>query len=121
MKLLRIKQFFNTIAVFAAIFMSFGVGTPVTAMSSTSMDGMPHEASINLQNCINQHHVVPGTATKIDTDELDDNDPQPQPLPYFTQFQSASFDTTQTPPKDITRSSSYRPPDLVRLTNNIRF
>lgn len=121
MKIMRIKHLINTLAVSAAVFMSFGLGTPATAMSSSPMGGMPHEASINLQNCINQHHVVPGSTTKVDTNELEDDNEEPQPLPYFVQFLPSTISKLQHPPKDIVLSSSYQPPDIVRLTGNIRF
>lgn len=120
MRLVHIRQFMKNVAVSAAILFSFTLGTPAAAaVSPMPMEGMPHDASPSLLNCISQHHVVPGSNFKINTDKQEDD--EPQPLPYFMQFRSSVIDTTQKPPTDIVRASSYQPPDIVRQTNSIRF
>ena len=121
MLLPRFKQFLKTIVLAGAIALPFGVGMPVSAMSATPMEGMSHQATTNLENCLNQHHVTPGIGQKVAPDEQKNTDPEPLPLPYFAQFQSDSIPKDQQPPIDIVRSSSFRPPDIIRLTNNIRF
>jgi hypothetical protein len=120
MKLRSTRQFLNYLAVNAMVFLSLALGMPAMAMSPTSMTGMSHETSSNLLQCTTQHQATPGTTLKIVTEDTKE-DESPQPVPYFTQFQQSSIDTTQAPPTDIIESSSYRPPDIIRLTNNIRF
>lgn len=122
MRLAHIRQFLKNIAVSAVILFSFTIGTPAAAaVSPMPMEGMPHDASPSLLNCISQHHVTPGSKVKIDLNEHKEDEPQPQPLPYFTQFASSRTDIIQAKPTDIMQSSSYKPPDIVRQTNSIRF
>jgi alpha/beta superfamily hydrolase len=121
MKFARLKQYAVSTALTLSIIFSFGMGMPAAAFATTPMDGMAHENTAVI-NCINQHHVAPGPAEKTVIDNLDDDDePTPKPLPYFVQFQTAFVEQRQTTPEDIVRSSSYNPPDIIRLTSNIRF
>lgn len=122
MKFARIKQFATSAALAFSIVFSFVMGIPAAAMAATPMDGMAHE-STNVINCINQHHVAPGAAEKTAVDKLEDedNEPTPKPLPDYIQFQTVFVEQPQTAPKDIVRSSSFHPPDIIRLTGNIRF
>ncbi len=122
MRIVNIRQFLKNVAVSAAILFSFTIGTPAAAaVSPMPMEGMPHDASPSLLNCISQHHVTPGSKVKINTNEQKEDEPQPLPVPYFVQFRSSAIDTMQKLPTDIIRASSYQPPDIVRQTNNIRF
>lgn len=122
MKFARLKQFATSAALALSVVFSFGIGMPAAAMAATPMDGMAHE-NTNLINCITQHQVAPGPAQKtvIDNQQDEDDEPTPKPLPYFVLFQTAFIELRQATPKDIVRSSSYYPPDIIRLTSNIRF
>lgn len=122
MKFARLKQFATSATLALSIVFSFGMGMPAAAMAATPMDGMAHE-NTNVINCINQHHTAPGAAekTKVDQLENEDDEPAPKPLPYFVQFQTGFVEQHRTAPKDITLSPSYHPPDIIRLTSNIRF
>lgn len=122
MKLARIKQFATSVAIAVSTVFSLGMGMPVAAMPASPMEGMDH-GSTSITNCIDQHHVAPGASQKVKADEPkdEDNEPTPQPLPYFMQFQKVYAQQQQVTPQDITRSSSYRPPDILRLTSNVRF
>lgn len=123
MKFTRFRQFVSSTALAVSVVFSLGMGMPAAAMSTTPMDGMTHEGTI-VTNCTNLHHVAPGTVKNISADKLeedDDDQPSPKPLPYFVQFQKVAAEQPRVAPKDIVRSSSYRPPDIIRLTSNIRF
>ena len=122
MKFTRFRQFAASAALAVAVVFSLGMGMPAAAMSTTPMDGMTHEGTM-VSNCTTLHHVAPGTVENIAADKLeeDDDEPSPKPLPYFVQFQKAIAEQPRVDPKDIVRSSSYRPPDIIRLTSNIRF
>ena len=121
MKFAHLKQFATSAALALSIVFSLGIGMPAAAMASTPMEGMVHE-NTNLISCITQHTIAPGPAQKTVLDNLDDEDdePTPKPLPYFVQFQTAFIQQRQATPKDIVRSPSYHPPDIIRLTSNIR-
>lgn len=116
------KRFITNISFAISIILSLSVGLPAMALSNTSMDEMPHE-NISVIDCISQHHVSTGVAEKISSDkfEIEDDEIAPDLTPYFVQFQKPYVNEQQTKPKDIVISPSFNPPDIIRLTSNIRF
>lgn len=120
MKFARLKQYAMSTALALSIIFSFGMSMPSSAMAASSMDTMSHEGT-TVSSCMSQHHVAPGAAKETTIDQREDDEPTPEPQPYFVQFQSGYVEQRQATPKDIVRSSSYNPPDIIRLTSNIRF
>ena len=120
MNFAHLKQYAASAALALSIVFSFGMGVPAAAMAATPMDGMAHE-NTSVIDCVNQHHVTPGTTEKTDIDQLDDEDePAPKPQPYYIQFQTGFNVQHQAAPTDIIRSSSYHPPDIIILTAKLR-
>lgn len=121
------KRFFTHLhihaifAVFSALLVAFGSGSAVSALNPAAMDGMISETSVGAGYCMDEHHVVAGAVEKIDIDELADDEPQPPQTSYFTQLIPSLIKTNSVKPVDIIARSSYQPPDIVRLTNNMRF
>lgn len=122
MKFAHLKQFATSAALILSIVFSFGMSMPAAAIATSPMDSMAHE-NTSVINCINQHYVAPGATEKTVIDQLEDEEDEPTPksLPYFVQFQTEFVEQHQAVPKDIVRSPSYHPPDIIRLTSNIRF
>ncbi len=121
MKFTQLKQLLYTVATSLAVVLSVSVVSPLNASATTHMSTMPHEVSSSLLNCVNQHHVSSGVANEIATRNIEDTDPIEREIPYFVQFQKLKPIYTKAAPKDIYHSSSFRPPDIVQLTSNIRF
>lgn len=91
--------------------------SPTLAMSS--MDTMGH-SNMDVVSCINLHQVAPPTATsEVDQLENEDDDDAPQELPYYLNL-STNYAQPNKQRADLISSSSFRPPDIVILTLNLR-
>lgn len=118
----RLKQFATSTTVVLSVIFSLGLGTPVAAMSAVPMAMSNHEHT-TATNCIDLHHVAYGVSEKVSTNEFKqvEDDSTPYPLSYFLEFQQAPIEQQLLAPDDIARCASFVPPDIIRLTNNIRF
>ena len=100
-----------------AIFIPASTGSSVFAMSS--MDDMGH-SNVDIVSCMNQHQVpTPPTAKEIDQLKNDDDDGAPQESPYYLGL-SINYAEPKKQKTNLIASSSFRPPDIVILTANLR-
>lgn len=101
-------------AVFIIIFSA--IGTPVSAMFP--MDSMNH-SNMDIVSCTNQHQVATPTATKELEQLENEDDTTPQELPYNFN-QTDNYSELKKRKTILISSSSFRPPDIVILTSNLR-
>ena len=114
---LHINQLLLPIVVAISIIIPAVAGSPTFAMSS--MDDMGH-SSVDIVSCLNQHQVpTPPTAKEIDQLKNDDDDGAPQESPYYSGL-SINYAEPKKQKTNLIASSSFRPPDIVILTANLR-
>lgn len=114
---LHINQLLLPIVVAISIILPAVAGSPTFAMSS--MDNMGH-SDVDIVSCMNQHQVpTPPTAKEIDQLKNEDDDGAPQELPYYL-GQSTNYGEPKKQRTNLIASSSFRPPDIVILTSNLR-
>lgn len=115
---LRLKRLFLPLAVAVSLLVPGIAASPTFAMSS-SMDDMGHSTA-DIVSCMNQHQVPTATTTKeLDQIDSEDENPLPPEAPYFNVSDLAYAEPTKQK-TDLIRSSSFRPPDIVILTANLR-
>jgi len=85
----------------------------------SSMGDMDHPAT-DIVNCMNQHQAPTISAIK-ELEQVDSEDDEPTP-PEFSFFNAIDlrYDKPTKQKTDLIRSSSFRPPDIVILTANLR-
>lgn len=114
---LHINRLTLAIVVAISIILPAVAGSPTFAMSS--MDNMGH-SNVDIVSCMNQHQVpTPPTAKEIDQLKNEDDDGAPQELPYYL-GQSTNYGEPKKQRTNLIASSSFRPPDIVILTSNLR-
>ena len=114
---LHINRLLLPIVVAISIIIPAIAGSPTFAMSS--MDDMGH-SSVDIVSCMNKHQVpTPPTAKEIDQLKNDDDDGAPQELPYYLGL-STNYGEPKKQKTNLIASSSFRPPDIVILTSNLR-
>lgn len=114
---LHINRLILAIVVAISIILPAIAGSPTFAMSS--MDNMGH-SDVDIVSCMNQHQVpTPPTAKEIDQLKNEDDDGAPQELPYYL-GQSTNYGEPKKQRTNLIASSSFRPPDIVILTSNLR-
>ena len=114
---LHINRLILAIVVAISIILPAVAGSPTFAMSS--MDNMGH-SDVDIVSCMNQHQVpTPPTAKEIDQLKNEDDDGAPQELPYYL-GQSTNYGEPKKQRTNLIASSSFRPPDIVILTANLR-
>ncbi len=114
---LHINQLLLPIVVAISIIIPAVAGSPTFAMSS--MDDMGH-SEVDIVSCITQHQVPTATAIKeLDQVDNEDDDPIPPENTYFNPSE-LRYDQPAKQKTDLIRSSSFRPPDIVILTANLR-
>ena len=114
---LHINRLTLAIAVAISIILPAVAGSPTFAMSS--MDDMGH-SDVDIVSCMNQHQVpIPPTAKEIDQLKNDDDDGAPQESPYYLGL-STNYGEPKKQKTNLIASSSFRPPDIVILTSNLR-
>jgi hypothetical protein len=114
---LHINRLILAIVVAISIILPAVAGSPTFAMSS--MDNMGH-SDVDIVSCMNQHQVpTPPTAKEIDQLKNEDDDGAPQELPYYL-GQSTNYGEPKKQRTNLIASSSFRPPDIVILTSNLR-
>ena len=114
---LHINRLILAIVVAISIILPAVAGSPTFAMSS--MDNMGH-SDVDIVSCMNQHQVpTPPTAKEIDQLKNEDDDGAPQELPYYL-GQSTNYGEPKKQRTNLIASSSFRPPDIVILTENLR-
>ena len=114
---LHINRLTLAIVVAISIILPAVAGSPTFAMSS--MDDMGH-SNVDIVSCMNQHQVpTPPTAKEIDQLKNEDDDGVPQELPYYLGL-STNYGEPKKQKTNLIASSSFRPPDIVILTANLR-
>ena len=114
---LHINQLLLPIVVAISIIIPAVAGSPTFAMSS--MDDMGH-SEVDIVSCMNQHQVPTATAIKeLDQVDNEDDDPIPPEITYLNPTE-LRYDQPAKQKTDLMRSSSFRPPDIVILTANLR-
>ncbi|MBL8122309.1 hypothetical protein JNM87_06200 [Candidatus Saccharibacteria bacterium] len=114
---LHINRLTLAIVVAISIILPAVAGSPTFAMSS--MDDMGH-SNVDIVSCMNQHQVpTPPTAKEIDQLKNEDDDGVPQELPYYLGL-STNYGEPKKQKTNLIASSSFRPPDIVILTSNLR-
>jgi hypothetical protein len=115
---LHINQLLLPIVVAISIIIPAIAGSPTFAMSS--MDDMGH-SEVDIVSCMTQHQVPTATTINEELDQVDNEDDDPLP-PENTYFNPSElrYDQPAKQKTDLTRSSSFRPPDIVILTANLR-
>lgn len=114
---LHINRLTLAIVVAISIILPAVAGSPTFAMSS--MDNMGH-SDVDIVSCMNQHQVpTPPTAKEIDQLKNEDDDGVPQELPYYLGL-STNYGEPKKQKTNLIASSSFRPPDIVILTANLR-
>lgn len=105
-------------ALLANILMPASAG----ALSHTisSMDDMGHSKT-DIISCLNQHQAPTAPVTKEtkDIDGEDDIDPTPPETPTL-RLDTINYSEPGFADNDITTSSSFKPPDIVIETANLR-
>mgnify|MGYP005608526221 FL=1 len=114
---LHINRLLLPIVVAISIIIPAIAGSPTFAMSS--MDDMGH-SEVDIVSCMTQHQApTPPTAKEIDQLKNDDDDGAPQESPYYLGLSTNYGEPKKQKTNRIT-SSSFRPPDIVILTENLR-
>lgn len=114
---LHINRLTLALVVAISIILPAVAGSPTFAMSS--MDDMGH-SDVDIVSCMNQHQVpTPPTAKEIDQLKNEDDDGVPQELPYYLGL-STNYGEPKKQKTNLIASSSFRPPDIVILTSNLR-
>ena len=114
---LHINRLLLPVVVAISIIIPAIAGSPTFAMSS--MDDMGH-SNVDIVSCMNQHQVPTATAIKeLDQVDNEDDDPIPPEITYFNPTE-LRYDQPAKQKTDLIRSSSFRPPDIVILTANLR-
>ena len=114
---LHINRLTLAIVVAISIILPAVAGSPTFAMSS--MNNMGH-SDVDIVSCMNQHQVpTPPTAKEIDQLKNDDDDGAPQEPPYYLGL-SINYAEPKKQKTNLIASSSFRPPDIVILTANLR-
>lgn len=114
---LHINRLLLPIVVAISIIIPAIAGSPTFAMSS--MDDMGH-SDVDIVSCMNQHQApTPPTAKEIDQLKNDDDDGAPQESSYYLSISTDYAEPKKQKTNRIT-SSSFRPPDIVILTENLR-
>ena len=114
---LHINRLLLPIVVAISIIIPAIAGSPTFALSS--MGDMGH-SNVDIVSCMNQHQVpTPPTAKEIDQLKNEDDDGAPQELPYYL-GQSTNYGEPKKQRTNLIASSSFRPPDIVILTSNLR-
>ncbi len=116
-KKLHIHRILIPIVVAISIVIPAIAGSPTFAMSS--MADMGH-SDVDIVSCMNQHQVpTPPTAKEIDQLKNEDDDGAPQESPYYLGL-STNYAEPKKQKTNLIVSSSFRPPDIVILTLNLR-
>lgn len=114
---LHINRLLLPIVVAISIIIPAVAGSPTFAMSS--MDDMGH-SNVDIVSCMNQHQVpTPPTAKEIDQLKNKDDDGAPQESQYYLGL-STNYGEPNKKETNLIASPSFRPPDMVILTANLR-
>ena len=114
---LHINQLLLPVVVAISIIIPAIAGSPTFAMSS--MDDMSH-SDVDIVSCMNQHQVpTPPTAKEVDQFKNEDDDGAPQESPYYLGL-STNYGEPNKQETNLIASPSFRPPDIVILTLNLR-
>ena len=114
---LHINRLILAIVVAISIILPAVAVSPTFAMSS--MGDMGH-SNVDIVSCMNQHQApTPPTAKEIDQLKNEDDDGVPQELPYYLGL-STNYGEPKKQKTNLIASSSFRPPDIVILTSNLR-
>lgn len=113
----HIHRLIFPIVVAISIIIPAIAGSPTFATSS--MDDMGH-SDVDIVSCMTQHQVPTAAAIKeLDQVDSEDDDPIPPEITYFNPSE-LRYDQPTKQKTDLIRSSSFRPPDIVILTANLR-
>ena len=114
---LHINRLLLPVVVAISIIIPAIAGSPTFAMSS--MDDMGH-SNVDIVSCMNQHQVpTPPTAKEIDQLKNEDDDGAPQESQYYLGL-STNYGEPNKQETILIASPSFRPPDIVILTLNLR-
>lgn len=114
---LHVKRLFLPLAVAISILIPGIGGSPTFALSS--MEDMGH-STVDIVSCMTQHQVPTATPIKeLDQVDNEDDNPIPPEITYFNPSE-LQYDQPAKQKTDLIRSSSFRPPDIVILTANLR-
>lgn len=114
---LHINRLLLPVVVAISIIIPAVAGSPTFAMSS--MDDMGH-SNVDIVSCMNQHQVpTPPTAKEIDQLKNKDDDGAPQESQYYLGL-STNYGEPNKQETNLIASPSFRPPDIVILTANLR-
>ena len=114
---LHINRLLLPVVVAISIIIPAIAGSPTFAMSS--MDDMGH-SNVDIVSCMNQHQVpTPPTAKEIDQLKNKDDDGAPQESQYYLGL-STNYGEPNKQETNLIASPSFRPPDIVILTLNLR-
>ena len=114
---LHINRLLLPVVVAISIIIPAIAGSPTFAMSS--MGDMGH-SDVDIVSCMNQHQVpTPPTAKEIDQLKNKDDDGAPQESQYYLGL-STNYGEPNKQKTNLIASPSFRPPDIVILTLNLR-
>lgn len=114
---LHINRLLLPVVVAISIIIPAIAGSPAFAMSS--MGDMGH-SNVDIVSCMTQHQAPTATTLKeLDQVDNEDDDPIPPENTYFNPSE-LRYDQPAKQKTDLIRSSSFRPPDIVILTANLR-
>jgi len=113
---LHINRLILPIVVAISIIIPAIAGSPTFAMSS--MDNMGH-SSVDIVDCMNQHQV-PTPPTEKEIDHLKNEDDGAYQEPSYYSGLSTNYAEPKKQKTNLITSSSFRPPDIVILTSNLR-
>jgi len=114
---LHINRLLLPVVVAISIIIPAIAGSPTFAMSS--MGDMGH-SNVDIVSCMNQHQVpTPPTAKEIDQLKNKDDDGAPQESQYYLGL-STNYGEPNKKETNLIASPSFRPPDIVILTLNLR-
>ena len=114
---LHINRLLLPVVVAISIIIPAIAGSPTFAMSS--MDDMGH-SNVDIVSCMTQHQVpTPPTAKEIDQLKNKDDDGAPQESQYYLGL-STNYGEPNKQETNLIASPSFRPPDIVILTLNLR-
>jgi len=88
------------------------------AFAISSMDDMNH-SDVDIISCANQHQTPTLSVVKELNQLEDEEDNTPQESTYYLGL-SVNYAAPKKQKTDLITSSSFRPPDIVILTSNLR-
>lgn len=120
---MRFHAALTKITLVAALLANIFIPTSVAAISHTAstMDHMGHSNNSEVARCLVQHQSPNATVAKNYTHVKNKKqyDPNPPEVPYFSVHMTGYMEI-ELPKYDPIISSSFKPPDIVIETSNLR-